>query len=84
VTLLLRASYNSYNDIINMSQDIPTKLCAQHLGCHSTESSTNIHEPLKHPKISISVVRGYMKLVFVSTSFSSKSDDSLNNNLADS
>jgi hypothetical protein len=56
VTLLLRASYN---DIINIGQDISAKLCAQHLCCHPTEASASIIEPLRHPKIAISATRGY-------------------------
>jgi hypothetical protein len=45
-----------YNDVINTSKNISTNLCAQHLGCHSTEASARVLEPLRHLKVAIGTV----------------------------
>jgi hypothetical protein len=56
VILLLRAFY--YN-VINISQHIPAYLRVKDLGCHSSEASSSILEPLRHPKIAISTTGSY-------------------------
>jgi hypothetical protein len=65
VTLILHASYN---DIINISKNISTKLYAQHIGRHSAEDFNNILEPLRHLKISIcatSVYEASLRLILL-------------------
>jgi hypothetical protein len=56
VVLLLRAL--DYN-IINICQNIFVDLSAKNFESHPTEASTNILEPLGHPKIAISSTRSY-------------------------
>jgi hypothetical protein len=77
---LLRALYY---DVIDISQYIPANLRVKNLGSHSAEASSSILEPPRHPKVEY-VPLGVMKLVFGSSSFSSKSDDNPNSNPIDS
>jgi hypothetical protein len=56
VIFLLRAFYY---DVINICQNIPANLRAEDFGSHSVEASSNILEPLEHPKVALSYARGY-------------------------
>jgi hypothetical protein len=53
---LLRAFYY---DVINISQHIPIYLRVKDLGCHPAEASSNILEPLRHPKVALSTTGSY-------------------------
>jgi hypothetical protein len=62
---LLRAFYN---DVIDICQDIPVNLRAKESRGHSIEASSNILEPLGHPKVAIGPTRGYeacLRLIFL-------------------
>jgi hypothetical protein len=65
VILLL---HTSYNNVIDISQNIHAQLRTQHFGCHSTKASSGILEPLRHSKIAVSVAGGYetsLRLIFL-------------------
>jgi hypothetical protein len=48
-----------YYDIIDICQNILANLRAEDFGSHSAEASSNILEPLGHPKVAVSPTRGY-------------------------
>jgi hypothetical protein len=56
VIFLLRAFHY---DIINIGQHISAYLGMKDLGYHSGEASSNILEPLRHPKIAIGATGSY-------------------------
>jgi hypothetical protein len=65
VIFLLRAFHY---DIINIGQYIPAYLRMKDLSYHPAEASSDIFEPLKHPKIAIGATGSYeasLRLIFL-------------------
>jgi hypothetical protein len=48
-----------YYNIINICQHIYANLGVENFGSHSTEASSSILEPLRHPKVAIGATRSY-------------------------